>query len=328
MILGPPLVGLVVAALATRIMIVLAPRIGLVDLPNARSAHSDPTPTLGGLGIVAGFLSGLGALVLVADISAHPVWTLSVSCGLLLVLIRDELHAMSWQVKLTVQSLLSILVIWGLSTEGLELSPVWISGFGTFALFVYTLNAYNFMDGLDGLSGVEGLLVSGVLSVLYAPHDPFLSVLCLTVSAACFGFLLWNVPPARIFMGDVGAHFLGLFFVWVALVGRESIPVFVALLPLGAFFFDTLYTLVRRAVRRERLTRAHRFHLYQRLERSGLTPLEVDFLYVFWTLLFGGAALAAGSEFWFVPTMVTAVLFSAAVVGVTEYRWSILPEGD
>jgi UDP-N-acetylmuramyl pentapeptide phosphotransferase/UDP-N-acetylglucosamine-1-phosphate transferase len=328
MILVPPLVGLAVATLVTRIMIVLAPKIGLVDLPNARSAHSDPTPTLGGLGIVAGFLSGLSVLVLVADISTHPVWTLSVSCGLLLVLIRDELHAMPWQVKLAAQSLLSILVTWGLGTEGLELSPVWISSFVIFVLFVYTLNAYNFMDGLDGLSGVEGLLVSGILSALYAPHDPFLSVLCLIVSSACFGFLLWNVPPARIFMGDVGAHFLGLFFVWVALVGRDSIPVSVALLPLGAFFFDTLYTLVRRAVRRERVTRAHRFHLYQRLERSGVTPLAVDFLYVFWTLLFGGAALAAGSEFWFVPATVTVALFSAAVAGVTEYRWSILPEAD
>ena len=328
MMLIPPLVGLAVAALATRIMIVLAPRIGLVDLPNARSAHSDPTPTLGGLGIVAGFFSGLCALVLVADSSAHPVWTLSVSCGLLLVLIRDELQAMPWQAKLAVQSLLSILVTWGLNTEGFELSPGWISSLVIFALFVYTLNAYNFMDGLDGLSGVEGLMVSGILSVLYAPHDPFLSVLCLIVSTACFGFLLWNVPPARIFMGDVGAHFLGLFFVWVALVGRESIPVSVALLPLGAFFFDTLYTLVRRGVRRERLTRAHRFHLYQRLERSGLTPLKVDCLYVIWTLLFGGAALAAGSDVWSVPAIATVALFSTAVVGVTEYRWSILPEAD
>ena len=76
------------------------------------------------------------------------------------------------------------------------------------------------------------------------------------------------------------------------------------------------------------MTRAHRFHLYQRLERSGLTALEVDFLYVFWTLLFGGAALAAGSEFWSAPAIVTVALFSAAVAGVTEYRWSILPEAD
>lgn len=326
MILLPPLVGLIVAILTTWVLVVLAPGLGLVDLPNHRSAHSDPTPTLGGLGIVAGFFAGLTLLVL-TETSSLSLWTFCLASGLLLVLIRDEVHAMPWPLKLAVQGMIAVLVVWGLFDTQAEMLTGWASGLLAFALFVYTLNAYNFMDGLDGLSGLEGLVVSAILSVLYAPHDPFLSILCLIVSAACFGFLVWNVPPARIFMGDVGAHFLGLFFVWVAFAGPQSgVPTFVALLPLGAFLVDTAYTLCRRALRRERLTRAHRFHLYQRLERSGLTPIEVDCLYVLWTLLFGAAAIASESTLWFLPALSVAFLFSAAIVGVTEYRWTKLPE--
>jgi len=178
------------------------------------------------------------------------------------------------------------------------------------------------MDGLDGLGGMHGVLVGGILFVLFAPVSPFLSILCLSISTASLGFLIWNIPPARIFMGDVGAHFLGLVFVWIALVGEGmGVPVGVTLLSLGAFIFDSSFTLCRRLLRGENLIKAHRFHLYQRLEQSGVSPLKVDGIYVVWTALFGLVAFAVQASSYQGLACATAIAFTLGMTVITEYRW-------
>ena len=124
-------------------------------------------------------------------------------------------------------------------------------------------------------------------------------------------------------MGDVGSHFLGLFFGWLALTGASyGIPTHVALLPIGAFLFDATYTILRRAFRRENVTRAHRFHLYQRLARSGWTSFQVDCVYVVWTGIFGAAALALHSDRLPRAMVAIAVVFSIAITVYVEARWA------
>jgi Fuc2NAc and GlcNAc transferase len=293
--------------------------------------HTQPVATVGGLGIVFGVLASTGALVVAMGRPPAGVGALCVACLFLLVLILDEHRALSWVTKLGIQLVAAGLVTWGAHDVIVPLwghiMPSWAVVAICFSAFIYIQNIYNFMDGLDGLSGLEGVLVGGILYVLVAPVSSFLSVLSLSISAASLGFLVWNIPPARIFMGDVGAHFLGLLFVWLALkAAGEGVPVYVTLLPLGAFIFDGTFTLARRLVRRENLAKAHQFHLYQRLIRSGASALQVDGLYAVWTGLFGLAAFALQQQSYQVPALALAIAFTLGMTVITEYRWMRVTE--
>ncbi len=323
----PPLVAMVVGLAVTRGLVWLAPKLSLVDIPNERSLHSRPRPTVGGLGVLAGVFAAVSFSSLMLGI-AQPLasFRLCLAGGCLLILIGDEKVAMSWVTKLGIQVAATIVLVWGMV-------PVVTLPFGLveglaaiiFAalVLVYTQNIYNFMDGLDGLSGLTACVSGGMLYALYLPVYSELSVLCLSIGTAAFGFVVWNLPPARIFMGDVGSHFLGLAFAWTALSGEAyGVPFYIGILPLGAFLFDATYTIIRRLGRAENVTRAHRFHLYQRLHRSGSSALAVDGVYVVWTVLFGATAisLSTGSHAMILVPMV--VILSVAITVVTEIRWT------
>ena len=124
-------------------------------------------------------------------------------------------------------------------------------------------------------------------------------------------------------MGDVGAHLLGLTFGWVILTGQQfGIPAHVTALPLGALLIDTTYTILRRLFRGERITQAHRYHLYQRLHRSGWSPVQVDGLYLVWTGLFGATALSLQSSNYAGTMLGLTAAVSLAIVVLTERVWA------
>ena len=317
----PPIVALIVALLVTRGLISVSPRLGLVDVPNERSLHWSPIPTVGGIAVLLGAGAAIGTtsmLPLFDQADSTGFWLVS---AVLLVLVRDELKAMRWGAKLGLQVGISVVLSWLLglgfpSFEGFSM-PLAV------LLLVYLQNIYNFMDGLDGLSGLVGCVAGAILYVVYAPVSLELSSMCLAVSAASLGFVVWNVPPARIFMGDVGAHFLGLFFGWVALAGEtEGIPFYVTLLPIGPFLYDGTYTIGRRVIRRENITQAHLFHLYQRLRQSGWSAIQIDCVYVAWTGLCGLTALShqsgTGARWLVMLLAVTAISLTVFV----ESRWA------
>lgn len=326
----PPLTALLLAFTTTRVLVSLAPRLGLVDTPNERSLHSRPVATVGGIGLLLGVVGAIGVAYALEEGEQIGAGGLCLAGAVLLVLIRDERVAMGWLTKLAIQGTASLILVWGTTDLiALPLRPIdglW-SVIIVVAILVYTQNIYNFMDGLDGLSGLEGCVVGAVLYVLFAPVSTTLSILSLSVCAASLGFLVWNIPPAKIFMGDVGAHFLGLIFAWFAVAGEQyGIPFYVGITPLGAFLFDATYTLLRRMIRRENVTLAHRFHIYQRLRRSGWSPIQVDCVYVVWTGLFGGTALALQSGYLSGLMVSLVAAFSIGLTILTEVRWANVDE--
>jgi Fuc2NAc and GlcNAc transferase len=136
---------------------------------------------------------------------------------------------------------------------------------------VWVLNLYNFMDGIDGLAASEAIFVSwgGAFLLMFGGAPPGVAVAAAAFGAACVGFLLWNWPPAKIFMGDVGSGYIGYTIAVFALAAsRESAPSLAAWLILsGVFIVDASVTLLRRLARRERVFAAHRSHAYQWLSR-------------------------------------------------------------
>ena len=144
---------------------------------------------------------------------------------------------------------------------------------------VWSLNLFNFMDGIDGIAASEAAFVAlaGAALTLLAAGPPEVGFTGLVLAAACGGFLLWNWPPAKIFLGDVGSGYLGYVIVVLALVAARDHPaaLWTWLILGGAFFVDATVTLVRRSLRRERLHQAHRTHAYQWLAQRWGSHLRV-----------------------------------------------------
>jgi len=137
---------------------------------------------------------------------------------------------------------------------------------------MWVLNLFNFMDGIDGIAASEAVFIalSGAMLCVYADMRGEVSVASVVFGAACAGFLVWNWPPAKIFMGDVGSGYLGYVVAVLALTAARKSPgaLWSWLILGGVFLVDASVTLVRRLFRGERVSEAHRNHAYQRLARS------------------------------------------------------------
>lgn len=250
-----------------------------LDYPNERSLHSRPTPRGGGLAILSGiYLTGIAIAF-----ALPPTLTVLVvgASGLAIAAVSflDD--------RLQVAPLWRVLVHLGagvaLTTAGLGLTrldlpgldqklPLLIGAPITVLFVVWMVNLYNFMDGIDGLAG--GMAVIGFSSFalfgVLAGNTPFAAI-SLSAVAATFGFLIFNFPPARIFMGDVGSSTLGFLAAALALWGQRDgiVPLWAALLIFSPFIVDASVTLLQRASRGEKLWQAHKRHYYQRLVQLG-----------------------------------------------------------
>jgi len=195
----------------------------------------------------------------------------------------------------------------------------------TILWYVALQNLYDFMDGIDGLAGLEGILVAVFFSAVALGVAPGLAVIAIALAGGTMGFLIWNKPPGRIFMGDVGGQFLGLIFALLAVLGEQAgIPFGLTILFLGAFLFDSVFTLLRRMIRRENITRAHRFHLYQRLVRLGWSHSSVDQLYGIVSILFGVAGYLLTVDREVMAASLILVTLGSMVAGTVwlELQWA------
>jgi UDP-GlcNAc:undecaprenyl-phosphate GlcNAc-1-phosphate transferase len=173
-------------------------------------------------------------------------------------------------------------------------------------VIVASINFYNFIDGIDGLAAGSAFISSLFLAlVAWVVGQPVFAVMCLAVSGAALGFLQFNFPPSRLFMGDSGSTFFGYVFAYLAVAGnhaRPEIPLFVPFLLLSSLYLDAGLTVINRLVRREKLFQPHRTHYYQRLLQIGLNHKQVTLLEYLVTILLGASALLyvrAGQ--WFAP---------------------------
>jgi Fuc2NAc and GlcNAc transferase len=264
-------------------------RKGMMDVPNARSSHTVPTPRGGGMGIVLAMAGVLACALISGAVPASVVWALTGAFPVALIGLRDDYRPVSALLRLLVHIGSAAWAMWWLG--GLPPMQVGESlmGFGPFApLFgvvgiIWVLNLFNFMDGIDGIAGAECAFIclAGGGLMLAGPGDPGLAGVCLALAAACLGFLVWNWAPARIFMGDVGSGFTGYLIAVLAVAAAILDPaaLLIWLILGGAFFVDATVTLIRRLSRREKLHVAHRSHLYQRLSRAWGSHAKVSLAY-------------------------------------------------
>lgn len=246
----------------------------LLDVPNARSSHTIATPRGGGVAIVLSTLVALLVLGWMDRLAWPSVWSLCVGGGVvaLIGLVDDRGHvAPRWRLVGHFAAASWALVTLGgvppLTAMGFVLDVGW-SGFALASVYVvWMTNLTNFMDGIDGIAGIEAITVcsSAVFLGEVAAPGKHLWIAPLVLSSATLGFLVWNWPPAKIFMGDAGSGFLGLMlaalslqFGWV-----DSRLFWCWVILLGLFVVDATVTLIRRMAHGERFYEAHRTHAYQ-----------------------------------------------------------------
>ena len=274
----------------------LALRLQFLDIPNERSSHAIPTPRSGGVAIVivtlltAGLLCTLGLLG-----SRAAVGISGASAGLALVGLLDDRFGVPARYRLVVHL---VAVIWFALwcsdlLHNLDPSPPGpILAMWTVLILValvWAVNLFNFMDGIDGLGGSQGLFVAALGSwfLLTADGSRGTGMLLASVAAASAGFLMWNISPARIFLGDVGSGSLGFILAAAPLIGsaESHVPLATWVILWGAFLVDASVTLLRRMARGERWYQAHRLHAYQRLSRKWSSHLRVTAAYLAVNLL-------------------------------------------
>jgi Fuc2NAc and GlcNAc transferase len=304
----------------------------LIDVSNERRSHSRPTPRGGGIAIVLTFLLGL---VLLWDMSLveDKLFVALTGAGLLVAIIGfidDHGHiAIRWRL-LAHFSAAGWLLFWigglpPLSLFGASFDLGWAGHLLASVALVWLLNLYNFMDGIDGIAGIEAVsiaLVSASLMALVVEHQGMASLHMLMLASVA-GFLVWNFPLAKIFMGDGGSGFLGLMLGALALYSAHIAPemFWVLLISLGIFIVDATYTLIRRLLRGDKVYEAHRSHAYQYASRKygshRLIALSVLVINLFWlapwciAVAFGAVDGAAGMLLAYAPLLWLAWYFHA-----------------
>jgi UDP-N-acetylmuramyl pentapeptide phosphotransferase/UDP-N-acetylglucosamine-1-phosphate transferase len=268
------------AAIGTWLALGYARRRAMLDLPGRRRNHTIPTPRGGGIGIVIAVLACLGAM------TASQVLPLRESmvfgAGLILVAgvgwIDDHRSLSPWW-RLLAHVIAAALWVWHLPQDA--------TLFHLF-LLVAAINFWNFMDGIDGLVVTQSAWVGLIaMSALAAMGFWFWALLAAVLVSACFGFLPFNFPKARIFLGDVGSGALGYACGAMLLLANslEAMNLWMAAIVASALLLDAGYTLLARMLRGRRWYTAHREHLYQWMVRSGRSHARITMLYMAWNLI-------------------------------------------
>lgn len=310
------------AALGTWVVRHYALRNALLDIPNERSSHTKPTPRGGGVAIVAALLAGLVAGRVLGWIEPR-LWSALCGGGVLVAVIGfiDDHRHVAARVRVLVHVAAAGWALWmlggmpqlRLGTATLQLGALgWVIG----ALgIVWAINFYNFMDGIDGIAASEAIVVGGAGALLaMATASAAIALAAALIAAAAAGFLVWNWPPARIFMGDIGSGFLG-YAVAVTAIASEAgggPPLLAWMVLLGVFVIDATVTLARRLARRERWFAAHRSHAYQRAVQAGHSHARVSTAVVLLGLVL--ACLAFVITRWERYAAVAGVLATAVLV--------------
>jgi len=337
MLVGLFIVALLLTGLLTGWLRRYALAASLIDIPNARSSHLLPTPRGGGLSIVIVFLLGLLSLFGLDLLTSATLWALLGSGAIVAItgFLDDHGHiAARWRLLVHFSA-----AAWGLYCLG-GLPPVilpvpgfdvvavelgWLGQILALLYLVWLLNLYNFMDGIDGLASIEAITVclgAALLYVLQAEvSDLWMTPVFLAVTVS--GFLVWNFPPAKIFMGDAGSGFLGMVLGLLSIQATwiESSFLWSWLILLAVFITDATWTLFMRLLKGDKVYQAHCSHAYQYAARCygshKKVSLMVAAINVIWLLplaLCVGLRLVnagLGLLLAYVPLILIAIVFRA-----------------
>ncbi len=250
-----------------------------LSIPSERSLHGQPVPRGGGLGIVAGLVLGLMAI-------GAPVSLVAATLAVWCISSWDDWVGATPGARLAVHTAAALIIGWSWAPSSAPIFTLLSA-----LVLIWSINLFNFMDGADGLAGstaVVGGLALAVFSYVGGASSSagVVSNASLVVACATLGFLMFNLPPARIFMGDGGSTVLGLMLASLSIKGVvDGIwPVAVPLALFMPFWADATYTLIRRTMARHNPLRPHRDHLYQRLALAGLGHRGVLLWIVGWNL--------------------------------------------
>ncbi|MCD4768762.1 MAG: glycosyltransferase family 4 protein [Bacteroidales bacterium] len=260
----------------------VAIRFRIFDIPNERSTHLKPTPTGGGLAIVITWYLGISAFFVMELIDSDLYLALMSGAIIAVVSLIDDLKKVKPLTRLIIHTLSVIAAFYFLG----GLRPLIIPGFEinyqfiTYPLaiigMVWFINLFNFMDGIDGFASLEAIIVSLVMFAYSGSAILALFIACIA------GFLFWNWPKAKIFLGDVGSTQLGFVLIVSGIHFHNSLKFSILnwIMLSSPFWFDATYTLYRRWRNKENLSQAHKKHVYQRFVQAGFSHQKVNFFLI------------------------------------------------
>ncbi len=273
------------------VVIALLRHHAILDHPNARSSHANPTPRGGGIALMCGFLGGVSLSSQNIGGAATMLLAASLLCALLG--LAEDVWGVPAILRLVAQFAIMVSV-------AVDLGPSWplppfVIELATTLFLVAVVNAVNFMDGINGISAGQGAISGAAFIALGAAHDQHGIILVASAMVGtCLGFAPYNLPKARVFLGDSGSYGLGavqgVLAVWV---WADRFPWECGVAPLALYLADTGSTLVRRVRARESINEPHRQHTYQRLVDAGWSHTRVTG--VFCVLTAACAALSAAA---------------------------------
>ncbi|MGM0841721.1 MAG: glycosyltransferase family 4 protein [Bacillota bacterium] len=313
----------IASIILTPLVKMLAFKIGATDRPNQRKVHQKIMPRLGGLAIFLSFV--IGVIIL----QPENVYSTAILVGAFIIVLTgmlDDMIELSAKYKLLGQIVAALLVVvWGgaqvefinlpfggqieFGFMSIPLTIIWIVG---------VTNAINLIDGLDGLAaGVSSIALISIAGMAVIMGDTFVAVMASILLVSTLGFLFYNFHPAKIFMGDTGALFLGYMISVLALLGFKNITVVSLIIPiiiLGVPISDTFYAIIRRFVNKQPLSAPDKSHLHHCLLRMGYSHKQTVLIIYAIAALFGLAALIfAQSTVWGSILFITVLLFAIQI---------------
>ena len=315
-----PAAALLLAFLLTPLMRNLALKTGILDHPDQRKTHKQAMPLLGGFAIYLAFWITAGVVLFFSQ-GGGRFWGLFWGSTLILLLgLYDDIKGVSFRIKFAGQFLAAlILLAYNIKIEfitypfdgniiflGIFVVPL------TLLWVVGVTNAVNLIDGVDGLAAGVSVIAAVVMFAYTGGDFPLLAILCLILAGASLGFLPFNFPPARLFLGDTGSLFLGFMLAGFSIMGATKqvalTTLIIPVLILGLPITDTFYVMWRRFKNGRSIFQADRSHIHHKLLALGLTPRQTTVALYLISLYFGGAAIffshfTTTLAFYFIPVI-------------------------
>ncbi len=297
------LVTFLVSAILVPICQKIAHHIGAIDIPNERKVHTKPMPRLGGLAIYIAFLAGY---ILYGELTTQMISILIGSFIILLIGIFDDIKPIRARYKFLVQIIAAlIVVIYGrmyfneITFLGIHLHFNKVISYILSTFFIVAIsNAINLIDGLDGLAGGIStiyFLTISIIAFLLQKLGGLDIILSLIMLGSTLGFLVWNFPPAKIFMGDSGSLFLGFMIAVIALVGYKVATLTTLIIPitiLSVPIFDTLLAILRRLIKHKSIGSPDKEHFHHQLLKLKFSPrMSIIVIYII-NLLFSVVSIS------------------------------------
>ena len=280
----------ILSAILTKYILTYSLSHNLIDNPGERSSHLKPTPRGGGLSISIIILFTV-VLCAVLKIMAFRDASALLFGGVLISLVgwiddHKDISA-AWRGFLYfIAACLAMIILGGFNNIKIGTTTIQLGYIGSILAIIgitWLTNLYNFMDGTDGLASLQAITASCVAGLMFWSNEEYgMAIVCLSVTSACAGFLVWNWPPAKIFMGDVGSCMLGFTFGICAVIGEktESVYLYLWISLLSVFIMDATLTLIKRIITGEKWYIAHRTHGYQKLIQLGMSHSDLAISFI------------------------------------------------